>query len=39
MGALYVWSDVANLEVLHVCHAVDHFLRRLAERIELALLL
>ena len=36
-GALYVWSDLANLEVLHVSfHAVDHFLRLLAERIEYA---
>ena len=37
VGALYVWSDLANLEVLHVFHAVDHFLRLLAERIECAL--
>ena len=35
---LYVWSDLANLEVLHV-HAADHFLRLLAERIERAILL
>ena len=39
VGALYVWSDLANLEVLHVSHAVDHFLRLLAERIERAFLL
>ena len=37
--ALYVGSDLANLEVLHVSHAVDHFLRLLlAERIERAIL-
>ena len=33
--ALYV---LANLEVLHVSHDVDHFLRLLAERIERAIL-
>ena len=33
---MYVRSDLANLEVLHVFHAVDHFLRLLAERIERA---
>ena len=39
VGALYVWSDLASLEVLHVSNVVDHFLRRLAERIERAILL
>ena len=29
VGALYVWSDIANLEVLHVSNAVDHILRLL----------
>ena len=29
---VYFRSDLANLEVLHVSHAVDHFLRLLAER-------
>ena len=37
VGALYVGSDLAKLEVLHVSHAVDHFLRLLAERIERAM--
>ena len=34
VGALYVGKDLANLEELHVFHAVDHFFRLLAERIE-----
>ena len=38
VGALYVWRDLANLEVLHVSHAVDNFLRLLADRIECAIL-
>ena len=37
--ALYFRSDFANLEVLHVCHAVDHFLRLLAEWIDRVILL
>ena len=37
--ALYLGSDLANLEVLHVSHAVDHFLRLLAEWIERVILL
>ena len=36
---LYFGSDLANLEVLHVSHAVDHFLRLLAEWIERVILL
>ena len=39
MGALYVWSDIANLDVFHVSHAVDHFLRLLAEWIDRVILL
>ena len=31
--------QIANLEVLHVSHAVNHFLRLLAEWIERAILL
>ena len=38
VGALYFGSDVANLEVLHVSHAVDHFLRLLAESVDRAIL-
>ena len=38
-AALYFGSDFANLEVLHVSHAVDHFLRLLAEWIERVILL
>ena len=37
--ALYFGSDLANLEVLHVSHAGDHFLRLLAEWIERVILL
>ena len=37
--ALYFGSDLANLEVLHVSHAVIRFLRLLAEWIERAMLL
>ena len=37
--ALYFGSDLANLEVRLVSHAVDHFLRLLAEWIERAILL
>ena len=36
--ALYFRSDLANLEVLHVSHDVDHFLRLLAEWIDRAIL-
>ena len=39
VGALHVWSDLTNLEALHVSHAVDHFLRLLAEWIECEILL
>ena len=39
LGALYSWSDLANLEVLNVSHAGDHFLRLLAEWIERVILL
>ena len=39
VGALYVGSGLAYLELLHVSHAEDHFLRLLAERNERALLL
>ena len=34
----FLVSDLANLEVLHVSHAVDRFLRLLAEWIERAIL-
>ena len=37
--ALYFGSDLANFEVLHVYHAVHHFLRLLAEWIEREILL
>ena len=37
--ALYFGSDLANLEVLHVSHAVDHFLRLLAKWVERVILL
>ena len=37
--ALYFGNDLANLEVLHVSHAVDHFLRLLGEWIERVILL
>ena len=37
--SIVVWNDLANLEVLHVSHAVDNFLRLLAERIERTLML
>ena len=37
--ALYLGSDLANLEVLHVPHAVDHFLRLLVEWVERVILL
>ena len=37
--ALYFGSDLPNLEVLHVSHAVDHFRRLLAECIEHVILL
>ena len=39
LGALYFESGLANLEVLRVSHAVDHFLGMLAEWIERAILL
>ena len=39
VAALYFGSDFANLEVLHVSHAVDHFLGLLAEWIERVILL
>ena len=38
-GALYLGSDLANLEALPVSLAVDHFLRLLAEWIESVILL
>ena len=37
--ALYFGSDLANFELLHVSHAVDHFLRLLAEGVERVILL
>ena len=37
--ALDFWSDLANLEELHISHAVDHFLRLLAEWIGRVILL
>ena len=37
--ALYFGSDLENLEVLHVSHAVDHVLRLLAEWIERVIIL
>ena len=37
--ALYFGSDLPNLEVLHVSHAVDHVRRLLAEWIERVILL
>ena len=39
LGHCSVENDLANLEVLHLSHAVDHFLRLLAERIARALVL
>ena len=36
---MYVGSDLAVLEVLHVSHAVDHFLRLLAEWVDHVILL
>ena len=39
LGHCMFGSDLANLEVLHVSHAVDRFLRLLAEWIERAILL
>ena len=38
-GMVYVWRDLAYLEVLNVSHAVDHVLRLFTERIERAILL
>ena len=39
MVALYLGSDLADVEVLHVSHAVDHVLRLLAEWVERVILL
>ena len=39
VGELYFGSDLANLEILNVSHAVDHVFRLLAEWIGRAILL